>query len=514
MNARWLTLLGEELSELSGTVAPSLPEVHRTEVDGVPVFWNTGTGRLSASLIFGVGLAHETFLETGITHLVEHLAMRTVRTAHYENNASTEVLHTSFDVTSSPETVTEHLHRICAGLSHLNTAPLEVERGVLMAEQRGDGPGVVSWLPSSLWFGNRAFGLAGNVQVAPIRADAQRVGEWCAEWFHRGNAALVLSGPPPAGLRLPLADGPRRRPPAIRPFELAAPARTAIPNGVVGCALVSWTAPMACAAGVLVARLTDRLRHLEGLVYDIGFDHQLIGPRRAVLGFGTDVGDKYAARVVAAIRAEVAELGRTGPTPEEIAADRAGLAEQVAEPGFAHYRAFDAAMSELTGWPSAAEHQDLVLRGLTAREVAKAARELAARLVLCAPERHLPADLPELPGSPLPAVPGREARRALVGSTAPRGLRLVVGDEGLSTFYGDSPVPVSVVRYDDLAGVGVEQTDGQLPILHLFGSHGGSITLRPGDWRGGRALVRQVRARVDPALCFDAPDPMRLFEQS
>ena len=29
-------------------------------------------------------------------------------------------------------------------------------------------------------------------------------------WFTRGNAALVLDGPPPEGFRLPLRDGPRR----------------------------------------------------------------------------------------------------------------------------------------------------------------------------------------------------------------------------------------------------------------------------------------------------------------
>lgn len=496
-------------------MAPYLPEVHHTEVDGIPVYWYAGTGRLSASLVFGVGLAHETFLETGITHLVEHLAMRAVRTSRYENNASTEVLHTSFDVTSTPETVAGHLERICASLARLDTGPLEVERNVLLAEEHGsEGPAAISWLPPSLWFGNRAFGLAGNVQVAPVRVDRERVRAWCAEWFHRGSAALILSGPPPAGLRLPLGDGPRRRPPAVQPFELPTPARTAIPNGVVGCALAGWTAELACAVGVLITRLTDRLRHLEGLVYDISLDHQVIDGRRAVLGFGTDVPDKHAGRVIEAIRAELAELGRTGPTTAELVTDRLALAEQLVEPEFATYRALDAAMSELTGWPSAAEHQKRVLNGLDAGEVAAAARNLAERLVICGPDQQLPADLPELPGSPVPPVQGREVKRAFAGSTAPRGFRLIAGGEGLSTFYGDSPVPVSVVRYDDLAGVGIERTDGPVPILHLFGTHSGAITLRPGDWRGGRALVRDVRARLDPSLCFEAPDSMRLFEQS
>jgi predicted Zn-dependent peptidase len=489
--------------------------VHRTEVDGVPVFWHTQPGRLTASLIFGVGIAHETFLETGITHLVEHLAMRPLRTSRYENNATTEMLHTSFDVSSSPETVVDHLHRICRSLSALDTGPLELERGVLVAEERGsEGPGVTAWLPASIWFGNQAYGLAGNIQVATVRASAEDVRAWCARWFHRGNAALVLSGPPPEGLRLPLPGGPRRHPPAVQPFALTTPAHTTVPNGVIGCALVDWTAEMACAAGTLMSRLTDRLRHLEGLVYDIGFDHQLIDGRRAVLGFGTDVPDKHARRVLDAIRGELAALGESGPTAEELAADRDSLVEQLTEREFAEYRAFDEAMSELTGWASAAAHQKQVLAGVEAGAVAAAARELAANLVLCAPQGRSPADLRELPGSPLAPVPGRELKRALVGSTAPRGFRLVFGDEGLTSYYGSSPVPVAVVRFDDIAGVGVEHTDGRLPILHLFGLHGGMITVRPGDWRGGRNLVREVRARFGDDVCFDAPDAMRLFEQS
>lgn len=492
-------------------MAPPLPEVHRTEVDGVPVFWNSGAGRLRASLIFGVGVAHETFLETGITHLVEQLATRPLRTSRYHNDANTGVLHTSFDVTGSADTVVEHLRQVCDALGRLDTGPLDRERTRLTA---GNGPGATAWLPSSLWFGNDAFGLSGNVQLAAVCASPARVHQWCAERFQRDNVTLALSGPPPAGLRLPLPGGSRYEPPAANPFDLRTPARSVIPNGVVGCALVVWTAAMACAAGVLITRLAGRLRQLDGGVHDIAFDHQPIDGQRAVLGLGTDVGDKHAARVADMIRAELAELARSGPAENELTADRASLAQQLGDPEFACHRVVDAAMSELTGWTSAAEHQRAVLAGLDAAQVATAARELADGLVICAPERRLPADLPDLPGSPLPAVEGREVKRALVGSTAPHGFRLIVGDEGLTTRYEGTTVPVSVVRYDDLAGMGIEQTDGGLPILHLFGHHGGAIMLRPGDWRGGRALVREVRSRVDPALCFVAPDSMRLFEQS
>lgn len=477
--------------------------MRRTEIDGVPVFWTGRRGGSHARLLFGVGLAHEAFLETGITHLVARLATRTGRCT-----GSAEALHTTFEAPGGPEAAAERLRRVCLALGDLDTGPLDRDRGGLLAEER-EMPDATAWLPSALWFGNRAFGLAGNVRLAAGRVEPGRVREWATRWFHRGNAALVLSGPPPAGLTLPLPDGPRTRSrPSAEPFELPTPAYTTVTNGVVGCALVEWTAETACAAGILIERLGNRLR------CDVAFDHQRVDARRAVVGFGADVGDRHARRVVEVIRAELAGLAADGPTDDELELDRAGLAEQIRGPDFAVYRAFDAALSELTGFPPAAEHQRGVLAGLAPAAVASAARDLASQLVLGAPDRAVPRDLPELPGSPVPPPSGREVKRALVGSTSPRAHRLVVGDDGLTTYFGPTSVPAAVVRFDDLAGVGIEHTDGRLPILHLFGGHGGAITVRPGDWRGGRTLVRQLRARVDPAVCFETPESMRMFEQS
>lgn len=495
--------------------APDLPTVHRTEVDGVPVFWHDQPGELTANLVFGVGLAHENFLQSGLTHITRHLAMWPLPPARHDSNTAVEMLHTTFDVTADPQVVVEHLRRVCASLGALDTSRLDVERAVLSAEERaGDGPGVASWLPGSIWFGNRSYGLAANIRVATVRASADEVRAWCARWFHRRNAALVLSGPPPQGLRLPLPDGPPARPPAVPPFNLITPARTTVPNGVLACALVDWTAAMACATGTLVTRLTDRLRRKEGMVHDFAFRHQPISATRALLGFGTDVPDSRAGRVLEAIREELAELGESGPTAEELTADRDQLAAQLAGRRFAEYRAFDEALSALTGWASSAEHQRQVLAGLEAEAVAAAAKDLAKRLVLCGPAGQTPDDLPSLPGSALPPVHGRELKRAMIGSTAPREFRLTVNDEGLTSFHGAGPVPLAVVRFDDLAGVGVEHTDGRLPILHLFGLHGGMITVRPGDWRGGRTLVRELLSRIDESVCFEAPDSLRLFAES
>ena len=49
--------------------------VHRTEVDGVPVFWADGPGNAVGQLVFRVGQADEPLPLRGMTHLIEHLAL-------------------------------------------------------------------------------------------------------------------------------------------------------------------------------------------------------------------------------------------------------------------------------------------------------------------------------------------------------------------------------------------------------------------------------------------------------
>ena len=55
-------------------------KVTRTEIDGVPTFWASGgnTDGYRVALLFRVGQSDETLARSGITHLVEHLALHRV----------------------------------------------------------------------------------------------------------------------------------------------------------------------------------------------------------------------------------------------------------------------------------------------------------------------------------------------------------------------------------------------------------------------------------------------------
>ena len=119
---------------MSNVEATGSRPVHHTEVDGVPVFWVRTGARLHAELVFGVGLADETFTTTGVTHLVEHMAMRRLGEHVHAANAGVGLCMTSFEVSSSPAVVVEHLRRVCRALAEPDPALLEVERRVVGVE--------------------------------------------------------------------------------------------------------------------------------------------------------------------------------------------------------------------------------------------------------------------------------------------------------------------------------------------------------------------------------------------
>ncbi len=60
--------------------------VQKTEVDGVPTVWAPSEGELTAGLVFRVGRADETWARSGITHLVEHLALHASERPYVSQN--------------------------------------------------------------------------------------------------------------------------------------------------------------------------------------------------------------------------------------------------------------------------------------------------------------------------------------------------------------------------------------------------------------------------------------------
>ena len=70
--------------------------IEQTTVDGVPTLFAPAAGPLRAGLTFRVGRADETLARSGITHLIEHLALFHLNMADYHFNGSTGPVTTDF----------------------------------------------------------------------------------------------------------------------------------------------------------------------------------------------------------------------------------------------------------------------------------------------------------------------------------------------------------------------------------------------------------------------------------
>ena len=74
------------------------PEPQRTEIDGIPVWFTDVPGPCLAGLVFRVGRCDETLPVSGITHMVEHLALYPLAPTRLDMNGTVGLLTTTFNV--------------------------------------------------------------------------------------------------------------------------------------------------------------------------------------------------------------------------------------------------------------------------------------------------------------------------------------------------------------------------------------------------------------------------------
>lgn len=416
--------------------------MQRIDVDGVPVFTAPGPERITAALVFGVGVRDETYRTLGITHLVEHLVMGALPTSHLECNAVVDVESTTFMATGRPDRVAAFLAGVCAALTDLPTDRIALETGVLEAE---GCPGAHP-TASVLWgarFGLRGPGVAvaGGGVPGPLHADEVR--GHVRRWFVSGNAALVWHGPFPEELRLPLPRGPRpvRVVPIARPQR--APLWTTGATAGVGL-LVRSGGPadpaLALALDVLEARVREEARHRRGLSYSTDTVVVDVAPGHRETALVVDARPGEEAEVARLLWQQYLRLGDAGPTPAELAHAVVGCAEHAdggaATTGADLARAAFCSLFDLPARTAAEALDDW--RSVSPDAAAAALRATRPTAVLAAPEGT---DLRGLPGgidrralcTRVPVLPaGRTFRPRLAARLAGRGrVRLVVGEDVL-----------------------------------------------------------------------------------
>jgi hypothetical protein len=474
-------------------------ELTRLQVDGVPTFLGErveGGPPLHAALVFRVGRADETLAWSGLTHIVEHLAMFRVGRPAFEANAFVDDTRTTFFAAGEPAEVAGFLRTVSEALGDLPLERLEPERRILETESAGTAPGLASRLLG--WrCGVRAHGLAAFPEFGLHTVTPEQVEAWARERFTRGNAALWLAGHVPDDLTVVLPDGGRMPVPDVVPLDrLTLPAYVEEGSGSVSFgALVPRTSAATMGFAIASDRLHERLRMDRALTYGIAGAYDPLTADLAHAVLVADCLDEHAAQVRDELLAVVDDLADEGASAHEIAAEQERYDRSEDDPGHVLRWLDSGVRDELLGRPLASRAQ---LReefyAVDAAAIGNALRAVRESMIVIGPAGVPAGDerLAEWGDWDVSPVEGRayRARRRNFGRTVIPDV--VVGEAGVSL------VPAAgatvTLRFEDCVAV-VRSPGGELTLLSVDQS---SITITPGALRAGDEVEAAIYAGIPP----------------
>lgn len=476
---------------MTGVFAGADVGVRWSEVDGVNVAWSEEPGPLRASLVFRIGKADERLAVNGITHLIEHLALFPLgQQPHYQNGAVRTSL-TSFDTAGDPSEVSAFLSGVCASLGALPADRLAMERRVVETEaSRRPGGTFTSALA---WrFGPNGPGLWSAEEFALQTVDAAALQSWADQVFTRENAVLVLSGPPPASLRLSLPSRGRLAVPPLVDMLPRTPAWFQHSWPDVGMLTVLPRSSAAVAyMYALQHDLVENLRIRLGMAYSPSVDYEPYDGDTALLFARADAHREHLEQVTQVFAGTVSGLADRGPSPERMTEYRDVATRQYAHPGAGLAAAlYEATDLLLSGTYTPIGEIRARLDAMTDADVGDAARAARDALLYAVPGGvTLPVD--RAVRAPLystePPVTGRRLQpigvSQPVGSPRPEAPELVVGEDGLSLDTGDGRI--STVRFATCR-VALAWPDGRRSVVSPEGI---PVTIEPNLWQSGREVV-------------------------
>jgi hypothetical protein len=328
--------------------------VERTEIDGVPVFLAPKRGpNVTAGIVFRVGRADETLGTSGITHLVEHLALHRLGVTDYHYNGVVDTTTTQFVTQGAEGEVTTFLSGVVKALADLPLDRLATEKEVLRTEALGRKNGVNSLMP--LWrHGTQGFGLVSYPEWGLARVSAGEASMWTRDRFCRENAALWIAGDRvPPGLVLSLPTGSRFPLPKPTSTVHRFPAYFNGPgNGVVLEALVPRGIASSLLAAVVQRMLLRTLRHDSGISYTVETDYHPRGDDWAVLTVFADTAPDKQAVLLGAFGDALKGLRARGIDSDDLDAVRRHGLDALDHPDAESIRVPGMAINELTGHPN------------------------------------------------------------------------------------------------------------------------------------------------------------------
>jgi zinc protease len=476
---------------------PQVPfPVRREELGGVPVFWAEAPPGppFMAAAAFRVGRVDEKVPISGITHLVEHLALPARISGSLQFNGFVDLTTTMFWATGDREPVLGFLAELFATLGNLPLSRMEHERSVLATEESGRQHNTVD-TSLMLRYGARGPGLVWVDEFGLSTVGPQEVAAWAAERFTRGNCALAFTGPPPESLP-ELPEGRRWSPPEPEPTGYVR-YPSVFPGGPPTAVALSFaprrSSAFLLAAGTLNDRLVERVRHRLGLSYEIDWWWEPVSDHLAQTVFSVDCRPENVDAARSAALTELDELAFRGPTDAERESDLEQLARMLRDPNEIPSSLFRYCRDELFGSSFQTEAEMYAERAdVTAAEAAEALTRAAEELLLLIPEDAA------RPGGRFTLYPTEQPYRVDGRTYKRRGLplrragperELVAGDEGVTLVGVDF---VNTVRFRDVEGV-LKWADGSRT---LVGEDAAFITVDPSIWRGGAEIVARIDATV------------------
>ncbi|MCO8275772.1 insulinase family protein [Actinoplanes sp. TRM 88003] len=470
--------------------------IKQIEIDGVPALLAPAAGAGHAGLAFRVGFADEPLARRGITHLIEHLALFSTGVADYHYNGATGVEYTFFHMHGSADELGEFLTAVCTSLRGLPMHRLAVEKDLLRAEANGRSSGPAD--PMGLWrHGARDYGLPSYPEWGLPAITEDDLRDWVQRYFTRENAVLWVAGDEvPAGLRLDLPTGVRRKPPAMSSALPVTPAWFPGGSGVlVWDALVPRAPRSAVFAGVLERVMFRELRQEGGLSYAAHAAYEPVGVDHAQV---TAVADALPDKQGAVLGGFVDVLAglRVGRIDEaDVAAVVKKQTEALRHADEQGARLPGQALNLLCG-REVLEADEVIdgLRAVTAAEIAQVAAEAWEAGLLMTP--HTRADWAGFTAAPThseTAVAGTSYR-----SRDTPDEKLIVGAEGVSIVSDTNRV---TVRFDDCVIMRAWPDGGR----HLVGADGIVVFVEPTLYKGARDAVERLDASIPAAVRVEQP---------